>query len=128
MRQVRVNEVPRLCTAIQQARLALRKIRETRRDMVRLYTGRHYSEDASPQSQPVNLISLYLSIVGRSLVAKNPRVMYSTFDPTAKPAVKAMEKWANKELGRIRFDKTLQRAVIDALFSVGIIKVALADP
>jgi hypothetical protein len=121
-------DIPRLCTAMQQARLALRRFREERTDATRLFVGRHYSEEGSRQAQPVNMLAQYVSIIGRTLIAKNPRVMFSTFDQAMKPAVKAMSKWANRELVRMQFDKTMQRVVTDALFSIGIAKVSIATP
>ena len=76
----------------------LRRYREERREAVRAFVGHHWSEEGSTKRRPVNLIAQYVTIVGRSLIAKNPRVMLSTFDPTVKPTVKALEGWANKEI------------------------------
>lgn len=67
-------------------------------------------------------------IVGRNLIAKNPRVMLSVFNKDMKAPVNAMQTWANKEIEQIYLANTLQRVVLDALFSVGICKVALATP
>lgn len=96
--------------------------------MVRQYVGNHWSEDGTSESVPLNLISLYVSVVGRNLIAKNPRVMLSIFDRSLKPTVSAMQAWANKEIEHMQLQNTLQRVVVDALFSIGILKVALATP
>lgn len=117
----------RLCEAIQRSRYVLKKFREERFDAVKQYLGRHWSEEAATQNiVPVNLISLYCQIVGRSLIAKEPRVMLSTFEQGSKPTVSVMEKWVNSQIEKIDLAGTLQRVVLDALFSVGICKVALA--
>ncbi len=121
-------DVSRLAFAMQRARLQLRRYREERREAVRQYVGGHWSDEGSSQKVPINLISLYVNIVSRTLIAKNPRVMLSTFDRGNKATIKTMEKWANKEIERMRMANTLQRIVLDALFSVGICKVALATP
>lgn len=121
-------DVNRLCSAMARARLALRYFRTERRDAVKEYVGRHWSEEGTRKEVPVNLISLFVNIVGRNLVPKAPRVMLSTFDRSMKPIVGAMESWANREIKRSRFKTTLERVVTDALFSVGICKVALATP
>jgi hypothetical protein len=113
---------------MQRSRWALRYFREQRREMVREYVGAHWSEEGSPKSVPVNLIALYVSVVGKNLIAKNPRVMLSTFDQQNKPAVSAMQTWANNEIIQMRLQNTLERVVLDALFSIGICKVALATP
>jgi hypothetical protein len=110
------------------ARIALQRYREERREAVRQYVGHHWSEEGTEDRVPVNLLSLYISVIGRNLIAKNPRVMLSTFDRQHKPAVSAMQSWANQEMKQMRLASTLQRVVLDALFSIGICKVALATP
>ncbi len=106
----------------------LKRFREERVQMVRQYVGAHWSEEGTQERVPVNLLALYVSIVARNLVPKDPRVMLSTFNRPLKPMVRAMEAWGNKEIEHMKLANTLQRIVIDALFSVGICKVALATP
>lgn len=121
-------DLARLCQAIYRARLVLRKPRQNRLEMVRQYVGQHWSEEGTSERVPVNQISLYCQIVGRSLIAKNPRVLLSTFNSAAKPTVSAMQDWCNEAIEEMDLASTLQRVVLDALFSVGIAKVALATP
>lgn len=113
---------------MQRARRALEPFRRNRLHMVRQMTGAHWSEEGAKQRVPVNLLSLYVNIVGRTLIPKNPRGLYATFQREHKPIVKAMQDWANKETERMDLANTLQRVVLDALFSIGICKVALATP
>lgn len=113
---------------MQKARLTLRMFRSERVKAVREYVGGGWSEQGTPYPVPVNLLALYTQIVGRSLIAKNPRVMLSTFERDQKPTVSKMESWANAEIVRMNLAATLQRIVLDALFSIGIGKVALASP
>lgn len=120
--------IPGLCEAVRQSRLARRFIRGQRREAVRQYVGKHWSEEGSPDKVPVNLIALFVNIFGRALVSQNPRVMLSTFIKQFKPTVAAMEQAINDRIEHIRLADTLQRIVIDALFNVGIAKVALATP
>lgn len=109
-------------------RLVLRTYRANRREMVRQFVGKNYSDEGTKEPIPVNLISLYVSVVARNLIAKNPRVMLSTFNASDKPMVCAMEAWVNKEIESLRLANSIQRVVLDALFSVGIMKIALATP
>lgn len=122
------SDVGRLCNAMRKARKSLQPYRRERREAVREYVGTHYSDDAATKRVPMNLLSLYISIVSRNLIAKNPRVMLSTFEHSRKPAVAAMQDWANDEIEEMRLAESLRRIVLDALFSVGIGKCALADP
>lgn len=121
-------DIGRLCQAIYHARLALRYPRQERFNAVRQYVGKHWSEEGASKEVPLNLIGAYVSIVGRKLIAHNPRVLLSTWNKKAKPTVKTMEDWANQEIEDLNLANTLQRIVIDALFSVGIAKVSLATP
>lgn len=121
-------DITRLCDAAQRARLVLRKPREVRMDMAKQYVGAHYSEEGARATVPVNMIAMFTSIVGRKLIANNPRANLTTDDKEAKPVVEAMMSWVNKQIVRINLMETLQRAVFDSLFSMGIVKVALADP
>ncbi len=119
----------RLCDAVQKSRWVLRKFRQERFDAVKQFVGRHWSEEAATQNiVPVNLIATYVRIVLDKLVSKEPRVMLTTFEQGAKPDVSVMEEWINQQLEATGFATTCTRAVQDALFSIGIIKVALSTP
>ncbi len=108
--------------------MVLRTPRQERRKAVRQYAGGHWSDEASRERIHINLLALYVDIVLRNLIAKNPRVMLSTFDKASKPSISAMQDSANIRIEKIRLGNTLQRIVLDALFSIGIAKVSLATP
>jgi hypothetical protein len=118
----------RLCQAVVSARKVLEPFRKNRRELVREFAGANWGADAARKKVPVNLLALYTEVVSRSLVSKNPRVMLSTFDRAAKPVVRNIEQWANKQLVAMDLAGTLQEAVDDAMIHVGIVKVALATP
>lgn len=120
--------VSRLCRSARNARLSTRKLRDGVLAAVREYVGHHYSEEGAADKVPVNLLAVYVSVITRNLIAANPRVMYSTFDLPNKPTVSAMQKWANQEVQRLHFADVESAVVMDALFGLGIAKVALADP
>lgn len=121
-------DVASLTADIRRSRFVLRYPRESVRQAVQQFVGQHYSEDGTTEEVPVNLLALYVSIVSRSLIAKNPRMMLSTFQKQNKPTVSAMQTWINSEIERMHLAKSLQRWVTDALFSIGIMKVALSTP
>lgn len=113
---------------MQRARLALRKPREVRREITRQFVSTQWSEEGASQDVIVNLLSMYQTVIGRTLVPHNPRLMLSTFMRSLKPSVSAMQSWANRQIEHIQLSKTLRRIVVDALYSVGIAKVSLATP
>src|SRR4051812_28542741 len=121
-------DLERLCPALKSARWVLESARANRKEMVREYVGRWYSEAGSRRVVPLNLIALYCNIVGRSLIPKNPRFLFSTFNPKQKPVAAACQDWINQKVQDMHLDRTLQRWVFDALFGMGILKVGLATP
>ncbi len=127
MRKFDLN-IAGLARAMRVASLALRKPRMERHDMIQQLVGAHYSEFGATKEVPVNLISLYTQIIGPSLIANNPRVMLSSFDPRYKRVIATEQLWVNKQIERTRMNVALRRTVLNALFQVGIGKVALATP
>lgn len=130
MDKFRDIDMSRLQTAIQRSRYVLRRYRSERREAVRKYAGNHWGadEEAVREKRVFNFLSQYVSIVGKKLVAKEPRVMFSTFNVKARPVVEKMQRWANDAMVQMNLADTLQRVVVDALFAIGIAKVALATP
>jgi hypothetical protein len=118
----------RLCVAVRRSREVLRKFREERRNAIQSFVGLHYSDDGAKNPVYLNVLAQYVRIVGRNLISKSPRVMYSTFSHPHKPAVEIMERWANREIERMKVATTLARVATDGLFSIGILKVGIASP
>ncbi len=121
-------DLSRLCKSIRHSRQVLKRFREERKEAVEQLAGSHWSEETKFKEVPINLVGQYVSIMTRNLIAKEPRVMLSVFEREMKPIVSAMESWVNEEIVESRLADTLQRVVVDALFSVGIVKVAVATP
>lgn len=121
-------DVDKLCKSIHNDRQVLEFARRQRRDLVQQMIGSHCLEGGTNQKVPVNLIALYIQLISRDLVPKDPRAMLATFQRQHKPVVAAMEGWINKEVERIHLQETLQRVVVDAMVGVGVAMVALADP
>lgn len=120
-------DIPRLCTTMRQDRLDLQSFRVNRKNLVDEYRGNNWGSGIG-RERPLNMTALYASIMGRNLIAKNPRVMLSTFDVSQKPAVKAMQLWGNDQIVKMRLENTLKRIVFDGLFSIGIGMIGVATP
>ena len=127
-RSYREVDLSRLCEAIKRSRQEMEYYRTERLNAVRTMAGTHWSESGAGKNQPVNLLDQFVRVVGRGLIGKEPQVRLSTFDPEHWPAVDAMESWANRRITSMGLDEELKRCVVDALFCVGIMKIALASP
>lgn len=124
-----VPDYDRLCMAMKSATYSLRQFRENRASDVRDYVGNNWSENAlDTPKQMVNVIDQFIEIVGKQLVANNPRMMLSTINPTAKPVVAKLEMGVNSIIKKMDLSTTLKRVNVDACFSVGICKVGICDP
>jgi hypothetical protein len=117
-----------LTDAMNGARRTLQRPRQERYRAVQEYAGGHYADGGTDHPVPVNLIGLYVQIMASALVSQSPKFMLTTHDSRQRAAVSACEDWLNAEVKRQYLCDTLQRCVIDSLFGVGILKVALADP
>lgn len=106
----------------------LRDAREVRKEMAIEAAGNYWSEETRRRRIPVNLLSLYQTIISRSLVAKTPRYMMTTPHDKYAATVSAENALLNRDIERMKAADTFQRIVIDALYSVGIAKISLATP
>lgn len=102
--------------------------RRNRRFLVQQYVGKNWSDNGAPKMVPINLISLYVSIIGRLLVARNPRYLLTTFNKESRWVVHAMQSWSTRRVQQIGLKDTMRRLVHDGLFSVMAAKVSLTTP
>ncbi len=125
-------DIGRLCAAARRSYKIMENYRREHRMMVRAFAGGRWagaSVAGTSRRTLVNLLSQYVSIVSRSIIAKAPRVMLSVFDRQAEAVVNAMEDWINNvEFAEMELVNTLRRIETAALFSFGVAKVALATP
>lgn len=113
---------------MERSRRILEGYRVQRKELVELYAGGNWHGSERVKPAPVNLLSLYVQIVSRSLIAKDPRVMLSTMKKEYQPTVAAMQAWGNTQIELMGLGETFKRVVIDALFWAGFVKVAIAKP
>jgi hypothetical protein len=122
------DDIARLTSAMQRARLVLRTPRQNRFDFVREFVGSRWSEEGARRDVPCNLIAAYVHIVLTKLIMHNPRYMLSTWSKKIRPVITAEEDWINKEVEKMQLVDSLQECGLDGLFSIGVMKVALAGP
>ena len=119
------SKLKRLRQAIDYSRQKLQPFREQRYETVRQYVGFHYSDDGAADRVPVNLLELAVNIYTQQMAARSPRALVTTSFKPLKPMAANFELAINQLVKEIRFGETIRLAVIDALFSMGIIKSGL---
>jgi hypothetical protein len=108
---------------VRTSREVLRPFREERELAIREYAGPYYGKRLGHRI-PTNFLSLFVDIHVRQLAAHAPRVLATTEVKGLHPFAKTVEKAINYRLKEIVFEDTVQRWVKDALFRMGILRVA----
>jgi len=121
------KSVARLRGAMESSRKRLRPYRESRAKAVAQYVGANYSDDGANDIVPVNLIELLIVILLGQLAARAPRALVTTPISRLKPEAANLELGLNRLIDQIQLAGTLRRSAMDALFSVGLVKVGLCQ-
>jgi hypothetical protein len=119
------TNLSKLRTAIEYSRRQLQPFRQQRYEVIRQYVGNHYSDDGAAERTPINLLELAVNIYTQQMAARSPQVIVNTARKEFKPFAADFEIALNQLIKQIRLAETLRLAVIDALFSIGIVKVGL---
>lgn len=120
-------ELERLHESIEQSVAQLEKPRAERVAAVASFCGSHYVRDGACPATPVNLIELAVTIYVRHLASGSPRCLVTTGVPSLRPFAADMEAALNQIPGEIGLLATLRRAVLEAIFSIGIVKVGICE-
>ncbi len=121
-------DLGKVANAVKAHRKALEPFRDNRVEFVRQHVGKYYGLGGTGYEVPLPLISTFLSVHSRALIAKEPRVCLSTFSERFAPAVDAMQSYLNDYFEETELADTLRRAVYDGLISEAHLKVALSMP
>ncbi len=123
------RHIKKLREAVHFARQKLIPFREKRKYVIRQIVGTNYSDDGAERRVAVNFAELQASILHRQLAAQSPRVLVTTDKRALKPESAALELELNLQLERMKFGKRMARCVLNAIISVGFMKVGLSgDP
>jgi hypothetical protein len=121
-----LDRVGRLVTAFDHSRRKLQTFRERRLSMIRQFVGGAWSDGGAPDKVPVNFLEMALGIYRRQVAARAPRVMVRSKNGDNIPFADDLEIALNIAIDDIRFDDTMRRWVLEAMFGMGVLKVGLA--
>ena len=97
--------------------------RRKRVDAIKEFVGAHYASGGSDKRVPTNFLELAATIYIRLLAASAPRAIITTSNRALRPFAKSAEIAINQLPEEIGLASTLRRAVLEALFSFGVVKV-----
>lgn len=98
----------------------------SRKEAIAQYVGVHYSDNGADKTVPTNLIELAVTIYQRLLAARAPRCLVTTDIPELKPFAYDMEIVLNQLPKEIDLQNTIQMAVKEAMFGIGVVKIGIA--
>ena len=119
------TDFSKLKTSVKSSILQMQKPRNVRVGAIRQYVGAHHAEGGSHKRVPTNFLELAVTIYTRQLAARAPRAMVSTSVESLLPYARNMELAINQIPDEIHLGRTLRRAVIEAIFSIGIVKTGI---
>lgn len=94
-------------------------------EAIQQFVGHNYSENGSDNRVPVNLLEMAVTIYVRLLAAHAPKCIVRTDYPELKPFAADMECVLNQIPGEIGLEETLRSAVLEALFSMAVVKIGI---
>jgi len=115
----------RLRAAIDYSYRKLQPFRQHRFEAIREYVGARYSSTGASQKVPVNLIELAVNIYVRHLAARRPAAMFSSDYEELRSGAVSLEIVANRLIKAIKYEKSMQSIVLDAMFGMGIAMLGL---
>lgn len=118
----------RLKRGIDWSKDQMRSFRNTRRALVADYVGHSYGSEAGDKAtQFMSLIYQAATTYQFTLAANRPRVQVNTDYSSLRPFARRFQINLNNLIAEIRLEETIQQAVLEAFFKIGIVKVCLAD-
>jgi len=121
-----LDRVSRLVTSFDHSRRKMQTFRERRLSMLRQFVGGAWSDGGAPDRVPVNFLEMALNIYRRQVAARAPRVMVRSKNGDNIPFADDLEIALNLAIDDMRFDDTMRRWVLEAMFGMGVLKVGLA--
>lgn len=118
-------DISKLHESIQSSNHKLEKTRKERLAAVKQFVGNHYGDKGTSKKVPVNMLEMAVSIYLRLLAARAPKCVVGTDVPTLKGFAADMEIVLNQLPKEIGLRNTLRRAVVEAMFSMGVVKVGI---
>lgn len=113
----------KLKDAVSSSTKLLRPFREAQLKAMNQYLGPHYANRTGQKSVPVNMLEMAVTTYVQQLAARAPQILVSTHQQGLKASAIEMELAVNESLKRMDFESELQLWVMQAIFSIGIMKV-----
>ena len=120
------QKTSRLLEAVDYSRRRMQPFREQRLAAVRAYVGSNYGEMGASEKVPLNLMQMAINIYRRQVAARAPQALIVPRDPRLAATADDFELALNWLIKEIDLEASISQWVIDAMFSVGVLKVGIS--
>lgn len=120
------KKASRLLEAVDYSRRRMQPFREQRLAAVRAYVGSNYGEMGASEKVPLNLMQMAVNIYRRQVAARAPQALIVPKDPRLAATADDFELALNWLIKEIDLEASIAQWVIDAMFSVGVMKVGIS--
>jgi hypothetical protein len=120
------RQTSRLLESVQFSRNRMQPFREQRLAAVRAYVGSNYGELGASEKVPLNLMQMAVNIYRRQVAARAPQALIVARDQSLAPTAADFELALNWLIKEINLESSISRWVIDAMFSIGVMKVGIS--
>ena len=119
------KKIERLSKSVKWSVRQLEFPRRKRVEAIYQFCGSHYAIGGNKKRIPVNFLKMAVDIYTRILAPHSPQAMISTKIKGLKPTAINIEYAVNQVPAEIKLSVTLRKYIVEALFSMGILKVGL---
>lgn len=119
------RDISRLRQSMEFSARRLYKRRLQRMDALREYIGFNHGESGTTDRRAMPFIELATNIYQRQIASNSPRAHISTYDTEFAPDAYELQLALDDVMKRINLEGTLNDAGVEALFSMGVVKVGL---
>lgn len=106
--------------------------RQARTQALEEYVGPHYSKrvakELDEQHRPLNIVELGVNVLHGLLIPYLPRVLISGKDDQLVATARRLTDATNKIAEGMGLESTLSMAILDAFFSLSVVRIYLCDP
>ena len=127
MSKLNDDKFTKLKDSIEWSIRALETPRLNRLVAIEQYVTSNYSDGGSRKKVPTNFLELAVTIYARQLAPRVPNCMVSTKVKSLRPASLELESAVNQIPKEIDLVDTVRETVIEAMFSMGVVKVGLKE-
>ena len=121
-------DIGKLKSSVDSAMTELAAFREKRKDLISSYVGENYGHnDGNVRRTPLNMLELAVNTYTYRLASGTPKADVTTRYNELKPSAETLRLALDYLCENIHLGKTLNRIIVDALFSMGIAKVGIND-